>query len=524
MKQYNDLVKQILAEGEYREDRTGVGTLSIFGGSITFDLREGFPLVTSKETRWKVAFLEMLWFLRGDASIHWLNAHGSKLWDAWADASGSIRDGYGPQWRNAPASGGNVKLIPRRTDRDADYKRPAAELMPAIDCQFNGDTWWAIGKERIDNETCWTVQFDNGYSTKVEYQTLRYMFHKGTVNELDGWRKRVAGVGYLGNPVPWATKRHKTLWLELLTSCYGESPRVTFGKNRTVSPIWHNFEMFCKTLSSVPRYKRWLGGEDLVLDCDYFGSDVFSPGTCMFLTQDEAKELRVPRPVRVDNQNWMSVSDWAKATSVNLEAAQQAWASGRVFKSPVASGVAAEGVTAEDIIALEDSKTGVWRRQLVVDQVADMVSSLKYNRHSRRHIVNAWTGGDIQDMALPPCHVMHQCYVSDDGHLDMLMYQRSWDVALGAPFNIAGYALLMHLYCRAVGNLTPRHLKIAYGDAHLYANHTDAMRAVADLPLPESRPKLVFNTKNTDIDGYKPGDFSIEGYVSNPFVKLEVAV
>ena len=95
MKPYIDLVARILTEGELRHDRTGVGTLSVFGGRMEFDLRERFPLVTVKETRWRLAFLEMLWFLRGDSDTAYLRQHGCKLWDAWADENGELGPIYG---------------------------------------------------------------------------------------------------------------------------------------------------------------------------------------------------------------------------------------------------------------------------------------------------------------------------------------------------------------------------------------------------------------------------------------------
>ena len=95
MQQYVDLVNWVLREGEPRADRTGVGTLAVFGGRIEFDLRERFPLVTVKETRWKTAFLEMLWFLRGEDNTSWLNEHGCKLWDAWAKDNGYLGPIYG---------------------------------------------------------------------------------------------------------------------------------------------------------------------------------------------------------------------------------------------------------------------------------------------------------------------------------------------------------------------------------------------------------------------------------------------
>lgn len=271
MKNYIDLVQRVLRDGEERIDRTGVGTLSVFGGHIEWDLRDRFPLVTAKETRWKTAFLEMLFFLRGEGNTRWLNEHGCKLWDAWADERGSLGPVYGVAWRS--------------------------------------------------------------------------------------WRKLN------------------------------------------------------------------------------------------------------------DSMNWVCI-----------------------------------------------------------DQVRNLIDGIKSNPHGRRHIVSAWNVADLENMALPPCHAWHQCYAGSDEWLDMQVYQRSWDLALGAPFNICQYALLLHLYARATGRKA-RRLMFAYGDAHLYLNHVDAMRKVCeDGPVWGDSARLVIKTDNVDIDGYKPEDFEIVGYHPRPFVKLEVAV
>ena len=272
MKQYIELGKRILTEGELRHDRTGVGTISVFGANMTFDLRERFPLVTVKETRWKTAFLEMLWFLRGEGTTTWLRLNGCKLWDAWAKGSGYLGPIYGVQWRSWP--------------------------------------------ERFD--------YRQGF-----------------------------------------------------------------------------------------------------------------------------------------------------------------------------------------------------------DQVRILINGLKNNPHGRRHIVSAWNVADLSRMALPPCHWAHQCYVSNDGRLDLKLFLRSSDFALGLPFNIAQYALLTHLYARAAG-LTARRLIVDIGDAHIYANHVDAMRVVLDRAclseLGACKAELFFNTTNTDIDDYTPDDFEIAGYEHHDHVPLPVAV
>ena len=271
--QYKELVKRILSEGEDRQDRTGTGTVSVFGGQMKFDLRERFPLVQCKETRYKVAFLEMLFFLRGEGNTKYLNENGCKLWDAWTDKNGNLGPVYGVNWR---------------------------------------------------------------------------------------------------------------------------------------------------------RWKQWSDdGDDYTYSC--------------------------------------------------------------------------------------------------VDQVTEVIQGILLNPYGRRHIVTAWNVGELGKMALPPCHWAHQLYATNDGYLDMMVMQRSWDVGLGASFNIAQYALLLHLYARATGR-KPRYLHFSYGDAHLYKDHVDIMKEVVERPVISDNAQIVFHTENTDVDGYNPEDFEIVGYASHGFAKLHVSV
>lgn len=295
MKQLVQLWRNIIDNGEVRADRTGVGTLSIFGGQVSFDLRKSFPITTIKKTLFSSAFIEMLWFIRGEDNTKFLKEFKVPIWDDWADADGNLGPIYGVQWRKWP---GKVKA------------------------------------EYVVNE----LELENG--SKI-----------------------------LGTDGHW-----------------------------------------------------------------------------------------------------------------NIE------------------------------------------KQPDIDQLKLLIDGINKNPNGRRHIVTAWNPTYLADMGLPPCHRDFQCYVSNDGHLDLMMSIRSWDTALGGPFNIAQYALLTHLIARATG-LKPRHLKITYGDAHLYQNHVEPIRNLIETLQPiECDTQLVINTDNVDIDGYKPSDFSITGYEHHPFVKLPIAV
>lgn len=311
MRQYVDLLKNILATGEERKDRTGVGTWSIFGGQLKFDLRERFPLVTIKKTLWKSAFIEMLWFIRGESNTKYLKEHDVKIWDDWADKDGNLGPVYGVQWRHWP----------------------------------------------------------------------------GKLQEL-----------YTEDVVAWA----------------GNPPSY---------PV----------IDKILENSTYIGG-------------------------------------KVDGY--------------------------------------------KDVDVYQES----------VDQLKILIDMIKTNPTGRRHIVTAWNPAFIKEMGLPPCHRDFHCYVSNDGHLDLMMAIRSWDTVLGGPFNIAQYALLTHLIARATG-LKPRHLIINHGDAHVYLNHVQKITEILNTYSPIDCPtELVINTDNIDIDGYKIEDFQIVGYESHPFVSFPIAV
>lgn len=263
MNQYLNLLNHILETGTRKSDRTGTGTLSTFGYQMRFDLSEGFPAVTTKKLHLKSIIYELLWFLKGDTNIKFLNEHGVSIWDEWADEEGNLGPVYGRQWR--------------------------------------------------------------------------------------GW---------------------------------------------------------------------------------------------------QAKDK-------------------------------------------------------------------------VIDQVSEVINLIENNPDSRRMIISAWNVGEIEQMALPPCHVLFQFYVAD-GKLSCQLYQRSADVFLGVPFNIASYALLTLMIAQVTG-LQPGEFVHTFGDAHLYLNHLDQ----AKLQLtrePRALPQMIINPEIKDIFGFKFEDFQLINYDPHPHIKAKVAV
>ena len=166
-----------------------------------------------------------------------------------------------------------------------------------------------------------------------------------------------------------------------------------------------------------------------------------------------------------------------------------------------------------------------WRhwegRQGEIDQIAALVRLIREAPASRRQIVSAWNPADLPDMALAPCHCLFQTRVAD-GRLDLQLYQRSADVFLGVPFNIASYALLTHILA-AQCDLAPGTFVWTGGDCHLYSNHLDQARLQLGRE-PRALPTLRILRRAPEIDGYAPEDFEIAGYDPHPHIKAAVAV
>jgi thymidylate synthase len=189
------------------------------------------------------------------------------------------------------------------------------------------------------------------------------------------------------------------------------------------------------------------------------------------------------------------------------------------------------GVTIWDEWADENGELGhiygyqwrSWPKQdgSFVDQISNVAESLKTNPDSRRHIVSAWNVGELDKMALPPCHLLFQFYVAG-GRLSCQMYQRSCDIFLGVPFNIASYALLTMMMAQATG-LEPGEFIHTLGDAHIYLNHIDQVNLqLTREPYP--LPRMVMNPGIKNIFDFKYEDFALQNYQAHPHIKGQIAV
>jgi len=156
-----------------------------------------------------------------------------------------------------------------------------------------------------------------------------------------------------------------------------------------------------------------------------------------------------------------------------------------------------------------------------IDQISQVVDSIKNNPNSRRHIVSAWNVSEIENMALPPCHILFQFYVAD-GKLSCQLYQRSADIFLGVPFNIASYAILLQMMAQATG-LQLGEFVHTLGDAHIYTNHIEQVKLQLTRE-PKPLPQMLLNPEVENIFDFKYEDFSLENYDAHPHIKGAISV
>lgn len=517
---YEDLLRDVLKNGEDRSDRTGTGTRGVFGRQIRFDLQKGFPLIGTKKVFTKGIIAELLWLLSGDTNAKTLESQGVKIWSEWAAENGDLGPVYGASWRAIYAPSNKMIQVEKRTDRDADFQYPYTQsFLPRIDCDLNSDEMWAVEDlgAKSGNRR-YKVQLKTGFITEISRPNWRSL---KDISIVDGYAKNVAGVGFLGEPIP-ANERLYELWYNMIARCYNTShPSYKYYGERgvTVSPIWHSFEYFSRTISKVPGYHKLVQGERLDLDKDYFGSKVYSPDTCVFLpiSHNVSCISEDGHALQIEDKLYATYTDWADGNGKTAHYAKSRWDAGLSYK----------GIPASSVTWVAPDENHLWRKRVFFDQFGDLMKELKKNPFSRRHIIDAWNAPALPDQALPPCHAMIQFYVTPDADgnpkkLSCQLYQRSADMFLGVPFNIASYALLTHMVAQQVG-LEVGEFVHSFGDCHIYSNHFEQVEEQLSRDA-RPYPQLVIKRKPESIFDYKLEDFEIVGYDPHPTIKAAVSV
>lgn len=435
---YFDLIANIIHRGVRKEDRTGTGTMSVFGHQMRFDLTRGFPLITVKKTLWKPIVHELLWFLKGDTNVRYLKENGVNIWDSWVKEETAERRDL------------TVEEIRKKLEKDFKTAVEVSAVNEAVE---------------IDPETKY-LTCEDGEGTVTTYITVRM-------------------------PDEWF-ENHGEGFHDVELDMYRQAHRDVFGK------------------------------EPVALVAGELGP--------------------------VYGAQWRS---WPDVGVVENDSVDGLVAKGYEDLGPIDSDIDGKGYCHHSIV----------RR--TIDQIANVVEMLKNNPDSRRLIVSAWNPALVDEMALPPCHALFQFYTAPlsfeerkeiaasrglefdlDGEtlvvesdisemmdqvdipkhrLSCQLYQRSADVFLGVPFNIASYSLLTLMIAQVV-NMVPGDFVWTGGDCHIYSNHMSAVHETLGQSHYYEPPTVRINPKVKDIFSFTYEDFELVGYESNKFIGAPVAV
>lgn len=466
---YEDLLRHVLANGTEKSDRTGTGTLSVFGHQMRFDLQQGFPLITTKKMalRWTVE--ELLWFLSGSTSEYDLSQRGVRWWKEWARDDGELGPTYGKQMR---------------------HRSSVAPVKPAI------------------------------YEPAPTNTPLEPLVRKGSVRDLNA--RTTYGVGYYGD-YDEGDPHYEMLvqtWRAMIRRCYDASfrpYRAYGGAGVHVSERWQCFANFQRDARRIPNWVMKVEYPDeFSLDKDTRrASNRYDISTAMWASknvQDANRSNTWPfTATRPDGEKIL-------CPSIGRLAREEGMSSSAIHRCLNGQLKSHHGWSG---FAYLDAPEGHVLRYNEVDQLKQLIAGLKHDPDSRRHIVSLWNPEEEAFMELPPCHGnMIQFYVAD-GRLSCQMYQRSGDLFLGVPVNIASYALLTHMVAQQVG-LEVGEFVWTGGDCHLYLNHLDQAREQLSRDV-RPFPRLEL-TQAPDLFSYRWEDVTVVGYDPHPAIKAPVAV
>jgi hypothetical protein len=283
MKQYQDLVRDVVENGIDSGDRTGTGTKSVFGRQTRFDLSQGFPMVTTKKTFWKGVLVELLFFLRGNTSADFLDKHEIKIWKEWTDKNNNLGPVYPHQFRNFNGKYQNViKKQPKYPFGPVKHDKEKV-VTPS------GKSFYILNEK--DNEV--TIQFEKTGYIKTICKNRVY-----NRNHCDPFELTCCNTGYLEDPtlIKDNRKLHRK-WMNMIKRCYNpkwEHYQYYGGRGVIVSDRWLSFKNFLEDVVKLDGYSNNL--DNLELDKDLLGNGfLYSKGTCCWLTPEENKRINATR-------------------------------------------------------------------------------------------------------------------------------------------------------------------------------------------------------------------------------------
>ncbi len=535
MKAYLDLVRRILDTGVVKHNRTGVDALTVPGAMFEHDMELGFPLLTTKSVPFRLVASELEFFIKGLTDKRWLQERNNHIWDEWCNPQGapefkSQEDrlfwqkenpdlgalGYSHQWRKWAAPYKPVPFIWTGFDRTLQVQ-PSEE--PLVGKTFKG----TYGDYTV-------ISYDGKNDYFVKYYTVKFHktgYTKGSLNSSqiesltvwDPYAPSVAGVACVGSYEselpPQITDLLKGCWRQIIQRCYNPEHAAysRYGaKSVYVANSWLIFENFLRDVQEIDGWDNkvsdWHGYQ---LDKDIKGG-YYSKDTCLWVSRE-------------DNGNNTSQNYYFDAVAPDGTLYPGNVGLHRFCREHGLNPKVVGAAIKADCYTHKGWKftvTGPFKEPPFagLDQLKRLVERLKTDPTDRRMIVSAWNPVDLHRMALPPCHYAFQVTVIGD-KLNLLWNQRSVDVALGLPFNIASYGLLLHLLAKGA-NLREGRLVGFLADTHIYVNHIDGLHEQLDR-TPYGLPHIE-TPEFSDLFSWEFEHSKLVGYQHHPKIPFQVAV
>lgn len=492
---YHELLKDVLEHGVPHQDRTGVGTRSLFGYQWRHSMAEGFPLLTTKKVALRFIFEELMWFLSGSTNAKDLQAKGVTIWDEWATAEQCAKFNR-PEGELGPVYGKQFRMF-------GDYSRTLTQVPQKTPSE---DSLNYIPPHQIQQETTWRITDIEAGNDTNGHRYVKIVFGSGVIHRVrvdqvnndnvsDPYAVTVCGIGYRGHApkLPAGDSFYK-VWQHMLERCYSPTCKEykQYGEvGVTVCRRWHNLGCFLEDVKNLIGYRQKLANPSgFQLDKDHFRSNVYSPETCIWLPKSMNIAYRFRRPFVATSPHGeevyaISTEDFANAYGLRGHSiarclrGERPSLKGWTFRSVADRGL---GFTTP------------------VDQVAEAINSIVGSPNSRRIIISNWNPVEATQVELPPCHVKLQIKCYTDKSMSLKMDMRSCDVFLGLPFNIASYALLLEMLALVTG-YTARDLVISFSDLHIYNNHIDQVKEqLSRKPYPLPTIAFAVERKETPLE------------------------
>jgi thymidylate synthase len=559
LKQYLDALEFVLENGKEKTDRTGTGTISYFGYQMRFDLRNEFPAVTTKKLAWKAVVSELLWFLEGSTDERRLAEilyekpreeliGKTTIWTANADKQGRdlgytnnkniklLGPIYGNMWKKTASLDSSIIIeIEKKVFPDLQDNIKIEKATYTKNDEFVGKTI----KNKYSTEYKVLEKINTPKNSSYIIQCIK-TGHKETVTR-PNLKNSSFGQKILFDRFYSTVKKDKSikyyskaynLWYNMISRCYNKDhPNYkNYGaKGIIVNSRWNDFKMFLYDIESLPFFYEWANGTEnsinnWCLDKDYYNTNMYSKETCLFLPSKINKAYS-NHEIDFSEKIIVELEDGTKHEFIFINDIINKFPDKKFSKESIRLCLTNAQQTHKSckFTKIKAKNNHVFRKKIVFDQIAQVLESLHYDPDSRRHIVSAWNADRIGVMALPPCHTLFQFYVQNE-ELSCQLYQRSVDLFLGAPFNIASYSLLVHMFAQLL-DLKVGDFIWTGGDCHIYLNHLDQVREqISRQPKPGPRLEMPEFRTLDELIKTRTSDYKLIVYDPMPSIKAPMAV